>query len=227
MRIWKAGPDSGIAFADVSPSLEAGGRLFPYVPSAQGTGVIEWQPGSWEVGDFVWAEGHGFVLIADRAERVLAASGVRGWTSLPIEMRQHPSVVKPQMPQRVAARNRRVWLPYEGPALREMHITRWVHLDRERSTYKRPLKSDEGAELLPPRGVEWYSVDGAGRRVQHPRRPDKGFFVSAEDLGGDSVFRCYEWPHVLLVTDAAKTVIEGGGLTNIEFVEYGEVIGRE
>lgn len=222
MRIWLAGPSMERLFASFSPAVEAGGRLFPYAPSDQGVGVIEWVPGSSDVGDFVWSEGHGFALTTRRAAEVLAAGGVRGWTSLPVQMWQEPSITKPRAQRRVGARRRRVWLPYEGPPLREMHITRWAHLDRERSTYKPPIVTDSGLALLPPRGVEWCSVNDDGSQTWHHRRANRGYFVPATQLAGDSVFRLCEWPHVLMVTDHTKDVIERAGLTNIEFLEYGE-----
>ena len=56
------------------------------------------------------------------------------------------------------------------------------------------------------------------------RVPDKGLFVREVDLNGADIFRVQEFPGWILCTDRAKTFVEDRRLTNVTFLEYGDIL---
>lgn len=188
--------------------------------------VIEWEPGSAEIAEFVWAT-TSLVMqercCADLLERYSGAEAVA------IEMVQDPKL-KP--PQRVTKRTKpRVWLPYEGPALTELWVTRWVPLDQERSTLTDRRTCSCGFEYWQPVGHEHFRTvevaTGRFEALRFPRDPHGGLRVRASDLGGDSIFRI-EGPHEnwLMVTEPVKATIEQEGWRNVDFFDMGEILAE-
>jgi hypothetical protein len=189
--------------------------------------IFEWEPGSDVIGDFVWA---GFAQ--DVAIKVHVFEELhqrfRGFEQGPVEMIQDPKLKKPT---RITRRTKpRVWLPYEGPPLYDLWVTSWVHVDLQRTTAN--LVKD-----CSTCGYQQYEIFGIERRrtqydtdrmelvwTVSPRVAGKGLFVNEVDLNGADIFRVHELAGCILCTDRVKRFIEDRELTNVTFLDYGDVI---
>ena len=109
-------------------------------------------------------------------------------------------------------------------------ITRWVHLDAERSSARLLRKCAAcGRERWDVEGIEvrssrWNKQQQRLVDVYAPREADKGLFVRRHDLQGADVFGIFEFRGDLFLTDAAKRAIEDEHLTNVRFLEVGTVL---
>lgn len=88
--------------------------------------VMAWQPGSDEVGDFVWL-GFGGEVVATRLVVDALQPSFGGFEPGPVEMVEDDDRASRR-------RERKVQLPYHGPELNELWVTSRVHLDRRRSS---------------------------------------------------------------------------------------------
>ena len=185
--------------------------------------MLAWLPGSDLVGDFTWCGLGGEVAVT---ERVVAAlhDAVRGFEFGAVEM------VEDDDEPSGRRGTRRVRLPYDGPALHELWVTSWVHLDRERSSVERERScSTCGTEFWEVFGVErWVSYYDSDRRqlvrTKAERLPSAGVFVKDTDLAGAAIFRVHEFPGWVFCTDAVRELIEKEGCTNVSFLEMGDTL---
>jgi hypothetical protein len=135
---------------------------------------------------------------------------------------------------------KRVWLPYEGPPLCELWVTKKVHFDRKRTTAKLTRKcSTCGREFWELQCVEWHKP---GINVDHyplehkqkmnleyfkpvdvKRVPGAGLFVRRSELGGAGIFECHAWGWTLC-TGEVKRFIEEKKYSNVTFWEFGDVV---
>ncbi|MCH8806240.1 MAG: hypothetical protein IH986_09155 [Planctomycetes bacterium] len=146
----------------------------------------------------------------------------------PVQMIQNPKLKRSS---RVTKRTKpRVWLPYEGPELHELWVTRDVPMDGERTTAHLVKRCASC-------GCERYELDGAENieghwdrerrtylRMRKPREQGKGVFLRKRDLGDADIFYLREFCGWVFCTDRVKRFIEERGYTNIDFFEMGEVV---
>ena len=188
--------------------------------------IIEWEPGSDIIGDFVWP---GFAN--DIAIEVDAFEDLRqrfsGFESGPVEMVQDPKLRKPRL--NTEHTKPRVWLSYEGPPLYDLWVTSCVDMDQQRTTAKL-TKSCNGC------GYQQYEIVGIERRsvemdqdkmelawTRTPRVPGQGLFLDKLRLNDTDIFRVKEFSGCILCTDRVKAYIEDRRLNNVTFLEYGDV----
>jgi hypothetical protein len=70
-----------------------------------------------------------------------------------------------------------------------------------------------------------YDADkGILVRDLQPRVPGKGLFVAASDVKDAPIFRTEEFTRAVWCTDEVKSFIEREGFTNVDFLEYGDVV---
>ena len=143
-----------------------------------------------------------------------------------IEMVQRRGLRPPKNPARV--RKPRVWLPYQGPPLQALWVTKHVPLDFERSSVRQINEcSTCGGRQYETEGVEKSVFDLNKNRTavvttHTPRAAGKGFYIDHRELDGVGIFRLIELEAMILCTDPVKKCIEQHGFTNIAFLEYGE-----
>lgn len=187
---------------------------------------IEWEKGSDRIGDFSWHGGWPPMLVPQRVVEDLARH-FSGFELVPVSMYQAPRRKRPKI--RTKRSVPRVWLPYEGPPVVMLHVTKQVHMDSERSTAVLELKCGtcpyEKWELT---GYEWVSLEWDPQQaklesIHQERVPGQGLFVHDADLQPDHLFKVHERGGVFCV-DAVKVHMEARGYTNIEFLEFGDAV---
>lgn len=210
-RVWTLTWPTGSDFASVVSSPR--GRVFRPCCGTETVGSLEWEPGGGLVGDFAWHKGSGSVLLRQSAVERLTSFGIRDFDCLPVEILG-------------------AWpgggsdgATAEGYC--ELKVRRWVDADLAESKVKRPTPCDCGALSYEPRGVEsrtldWDPNEGA-KWTRSVRRPGMGFVVRAAELAGSTVFRLRQWPTPLFCTATARRAIEDAGLSNVDFLDYGEI----
>lgn len=180
--------------------------------------VLAWQPGANEVGDFTWPGLGSDIVVAGRVLGLLQ-DHLSGFEAGPVEMTEDPNVSK---------RAKRVLLPYKGPELHELWVTRWVHLDPVRSSVELENRCGTcGAERWEVYGVErWDSHFDPERkqlvRVKTERLPSAGILVSETDLAGDAIFRVHELPGWVFCTELVRELVEKEQFSNVSFLEMGD-----
>ncbi len=188
--------------------------------------VIEWEPGSDVIGDFLWPE-FGSIAVSERSYKAME-SRFRGFERGPVEMIQDPKL---NCPKRITKRTTpRIWLPYEGMPLYELWVTSWAHLEMQKSTVKYLNKCNTCAqEFYKVSGIErsersWNSYLGVMYEMRVPREPGQGVFTDETNLKGADIFRVHEFPAWTLCTDRVKDLIVKENFTNVTFFEMGEII---
>lgn len=183
--------------------------------------VIEWQPGSATIADFTWPD-IGCIVVRDEVGLALAEQ-FRGFELGPVEMIQDPKL---ERTERNA--NRRVWLPYSGPPLHELWVTKHVHLDPERSTSKKihecSICGSRRWETVGSGdfGSKWNKDELRLDRWEVARKPGEGVLVAESVLDGAEIFRVEEFIGWVFCTDRVKRFVEAQGYTNVIFREMGE-----
>jgi hypothetical protein len=192
-------------------------ELRPAVPL-----VIEWEPGSDKVGDFSYVNRRWIVK-----EAVIESlrKHFRGFESGPLEMIERPGL---RRPKRATGRNRRIWLPYDGPPLAEFVITAEVSM-APCSTVKTELCSNCGRDI----DSEVIGIEEISHRYDkklghvvpyHKKRVrGQGLFACRADLGESDFFRFRDWGFYCC-TERAKYFIEAQGFSGVQFEEVGDVI---
>lgn len=177
--------------------------------------LVEWDDGSDQVGDFVFAGGP--IVIQDRvATEIRQIAG--GFNTEPIEFFDHPNLRRPaNVPDR--KRPKRIWLPYDGPPLSQLVVTRKVPLTPE-STVEIASKCGACGTI---RYKRILGVEKKNSAVHTPRVPGQGLFIERDAIGEDGLFAPIG-TLLHLCTSSVKEFIEQRGYTNIEFLEYGELI---
>ena len=187
--------------------------------------TIEWMPGADVIGDFSWDESGTWPILQEQVLNELAAR-FRGFAAAPVEMTESPKV---RRPQRITKRTKpRVWLPYTGPTLHQLWITKIVPIDLEKSTVRLVRQCATcGRERYELCGAEhkepyWDREQRVYVRLRKPRDPGEGLFVREIDLERVDMFRVKEFDGWKCCTDRAKDFIEEHGYTNVDFMELGE-----
>ena len=184
--------------------------------------VIEWSPGSVWIGDFTLTGFDSDVLATDAALSELAPYG--GFGPGAVEMTEPTDLTAEQLALP------RVPLPYRGPPVHEMWVEHLVNLEPERSTVKieAPCRAC-GSVKRTAVGVErreskWDTTSHRLIQRQIAREPGKGLFVRASDVGASGIFRVREFPAWVLATDVVREHIAARRLTNVAFMEVGDVV---
>jgi hypothetical protein len=164
--------------------------------------IIEWEPGSDQIGDFTWPS---FGLVVTQRVREAFEGKFRGFEFGSVEMRQDPKVKRPV---RVTKRTvPRVWLPYEGPTLWDLRAPKVCGLDLSRSN------------------LTIRRICGTCSRIyyDHPHDIYRRYTVDRSTWNGEHAFQLRESP-VLHVTEEVKQLIETQGFTNVRFWDSGEIL---
>jgi len=185
--------------------------------------ILSWEPGSDVIGDFSWPPGR---VAVKRSVFDALAAVFTGIAAEPLEMDQDPKLKRPKRPTKRT--KPRVWLPYEGPPLVELWVERTVPY-LPSTTIVVPYHCDDCGRAMSRIGgteqVDSHWIEEKAELIPYriPRVPGQGVFVREADLGGVSIFRLEQFAHVLC-TDEVKAFIEERGFTNVEFLEYGNVV---
>jgi hypothetical protein len=185
--------------------------------------IIEWEPGSDRIGDFTCVGFNSDAVVTDRAVKVLIKLG--GFEPGPVEMYQNP-----KLKRHPRSRNEkpRIWLPYRGPSLFDLWITRNVNLDLEKSSVKLVKAcSTCGHQRYEVSGIEswetrWNKEQRETTNIHIPRELDRGIYIRETVLEGNGFFRVREVPSWIFCTDPVKILIQEEKLTHIEFLKMGD-----
>jgi hypothetical protein len=166
--------------------------------------IIEWEPGSAQVGDFTWPGFNDELVVTQRVRDALEDRFCcMGFLS--IVMQQHPRL---RRPTRVTKRTKpRVWLPYEGPPLWQLRATTWCSLDHEAS------------------GVRLDKVCATcGKSIYlAPPFEQRHLVVLPSTWYGEDIFNIREYAGWTFCTERVKEFIEAQGFTNAGFALDGEI----
>ena len=183
--------------------------------------VIEWEPGSDIVGDFVWPGLGDEVVISETVARLLEER-YKGFSLYPVEMTQEKRLYS----LKGKLRKPRVLLPYKGPSLYDLTPNHFVDLDTEKSSVD--IESDaDGKAVYVALGVELFKsrYDRQANEVKYDhikRGAGKGLFVNSVDLAGNDLFGIRELRGWVFCTDDLKVAIENCSFTNVRFLEMGD-----
>lgn len=121
-------------------------------------------------------------------------------------------------------------LPYRGPELVDLFVTKWVPIDIEQSTL-RLTEGQNGMPIYEPEGIEriehgkWDRTSGILERIRVPRTPGKGIYVEISELGDSDIFKLNELSGGVICTDRMRDFILKKEYTNVTFFEIGETVG--
>lgn len=180
--------------------------------------VIEWEPDSDIVGDFIWPGFDSDIMVTKRVGDLIQAAGITGIELGQVKMRENSEASKRR------SKARRVQLPYKGPALRDLFVVGSAALDRARSSLK-IVKGEDGSEEIDVTGIEtWDEVWNEKKTefmLRHRKRvAGKGIFVRAKV----EIFRIPEFPNWIFCSNVVKTFVEKQGFNNVSFLEMGDVL---
>ncbi|MEQ8791448.1 MAG: hypothetical protein RIC55_34615 [Pirellulaceae bacterium] len=176
--------------------------------------LVEWADGSDVIGDFIHA-GARIVVRESAADRL--RERFTGFEKAPVKMLDHPKLYSPE---RITKRTpKRIWLPYEGPPLCELRVSRHVELAPESTVVIERVCGACGAIVY--KGFE--GMETKNSRVHTPRAPGKGLFVKRSQLEGDDFFKPRD-TGLSLCTEAVKEYIQEQGFSNIDLLEAGELL---
>ena len=216
MKIWKLSEPFGHQFARAS---RVGGtwQEGEYRERRRPL-TIEWEPDSDVVGDFTWPGLGTDIVLAARVGEALAGAHVEGYELRPVRMQPNSESAKRRSKKRV------VKLPYQGPQLWDLWVTRWVQLDRQRSTVTEE-RGQGGVLVYKVSGVEGEETSWDQQRMElvrrvRPRVQGHGIFLAP--IRG--IFRVEEVPAWIFCTDDVKRLFEEHGFTNVSFFEMGEAL---
>ena len=165
--------------------------------------VLEWEPASQIVGDFVWARSDASVVVVAKSVGAALAEKFQGF-----ELASKPLIA----------------LPYHGPELADLRVTAWAHIDLERSDVKRSTSDDasyvvEGAETWE---TGWDLESMRSKRIRLPRSPGGGLYIQRSSVTGD-IFGVHEFPSWIFCTGEVRTFVQRQEFTNVDFLEMGEL----
>ncbi len=205
--------------------------------------IIEWElninnKGSDLIGDFTDLGGGGTILVKYDVGKELQAK-FNDFDLVPVQMYQRPSLKRPTRPNKRS--QKRVWLPYEGPELREIWDAKIVKPAIVKDNYlpnetgkivgyrKQFYSSESDLEVVKQTNpLEWYcwiwdEVLKDEIAIKLPREKGYGYFIKEKDLKKINIFRIRE-SGGLYCTERVVEFVTSKGYTNIEFFEEGETI---
>jgi hypothetical protein len=161
--------------------------------------IIQWEPYSDIIGDFIWPGTDDEVVVSNRVRLALKEQFPCRFAA--IEMIQDPKVRKPK---RITKRTKpRVWLPYEGSALWELIPIGKARLDREASNW-----------------ILEKVCSTCGRQRFRGRHEGEHTVIDKKSWTGHEIFNLAE-RHWIYCTERVKEFIEANEFTNVSFLEDG------
>lgn len=208
-----------VCLDEVCPACRTGTKYMSPTPLA-----LEWEAGSDTIGDFSWPSG----------DRVAVQQRVIELLSGRYDTIHAGDVAMIQDPKLKRSKNRtrgkpRVWLPYEGPRLVELVVTHLANIAPETTmvvddpcpTCRRASRRLIGFELKEHR---WSQEVMDLVPYSKSRVPGQGVFVPRSEVGGAGIFRAKEVVPGILCTDEVKALLEEAKFTNLDFLEYGDIV---
>lgn len=183
-----------------------GAKVCPECQSSRQTRIppliIEWQPGSDKIGDFVWPGFNDEMVVTQNVRESLEKLDKEIIYNR-IQFFQNKSLKKPT--KLTKRSQRRVWLPFTGPTLWDVKFMKYVHLDLEQS------------------GVALYKVCSTCGEVFHRSKPGRDHLkvIEKSSWRGEKMFHIYEHSGLFFCTEEVKNFIQISDFTNVGFKEYG------
>ncbi len=186
--------------------------------------LIEWSPGSDVLGEFIWP-GDGRIIVKMCVFETIQARFpvVRSDT---VQMMQDPKLRIPKNKKRARAR---IWLPYDGPPLVEL-----IPTYRTRVHPKTTWELSDPCEVCGKSSKRLIGFEEKMHRWDQQkqdlvpnwkaREPGKGLFISRSAIAGYPIFFVEELSTPIFCTDEFKHFIEEQGFTNIDFLNWGELV---
>lgn len=184
--------------------------------------IIQWEPGATLVGDFTWP-GTGDYIVKRSVGEELISVGFGGFELGPVEMIPNCDF-QDRKPRTM------IQLPYDGPEIADLFVTKYVSLDRQYSSI-RVKGYEHGGPVFDLEGIErmevgeWHRDTGALDEIHVPRTKNMGAFVDAKRLDGCDIFKITELNGWVICTDRVRDFIVSKNYTNITLFEVGEIIG--
>jgi hypothetical protein len=181
--------------------------------------LMVWEAGPTEIGDFTWPGFDSDVVVNSRALRIVSEFG--GFLPGPVKIVEEGGRTKAKSTSDVDR---------EDPSLSELWVTKWVGIDRHRSSADLVHTCARcGTEQWEIFGVEdWTSSYDLDRqrliRTKTRRESGAGVIVQEDALGADSIFRLIEFPAWVLCTDKVRSAIERAALANVSLLEVGQIV---
>jgi hypothetical protein len=214
-KIWDLGsPINREIYADASPeSVNTGPNVDSELSPEEF--VFKWEPGSDLVGDCIWPWMPGQITIRKElaSELVSKFAGMKMFLTTALGA-----------PRKKGARKR----PIDPIEFAVLWPTHWLSYDEELSTVEEKIRF-ANIKLPTIIGAETYEQDyrpleGINKHEHVPRLPDKGLFVHREDLAGFEIFRPRQLGGMMLCTDKFRQFFVERNVSNILFLEVGDVI---
>lgn len=176
--------------------------------------TVEWEDGNDVVGDFISAGAKIVVREAIVDDLLEHFCGIRKGR---VNFFDHPNLYRPETITKKTPR--RIWLPYSISSLCEIVVEKEVVLD-QRSTVVLEKECEQcGARLY----KRFDGVEIRNSREHIQRFPGHGLFVKKESVEGFGLFRP-SFTGLVLCTDQVRQFIQARALSNIEFLEYGNLV---
>jgi hypothetical protein len=185
-----------------------GSKICPECKTSQQTRVspliIEWEPGSDEIGDFTWPSLGADLVVVQNVKDAFETQ-FNGIKFEPVEFWQ---ARKTRKPKKITRRTKpRIWLPYSGPTLWDVIPKRWCNLDL--------IKSNVFVVKI---------CSTCGKTIYHrPPVHQRYLVIDPKTWGGEDIFRIYEYSNMIYCTDKVKDFVERSGFSNVSFKEVGEI----
>src|SRR6266498_180348 len=165
--------------------------------------IIEWEPGSDVIGDFVCPGDDELVLtqkVRDVFERQFQEIEFG-----PVEFWQEPRL---KQPKKITPRSKpRVWLPYTGPALWDVIPMKSCNLNHAKS----------GVSIV-------KECRTCGKTIyKTPPWNQRHLVVDPATWNSENIFHIHEYSGGIFCTERVKGFVEKSGFTNISFLEDGEI----
>lgn len=164
--------------------------------------IIEWEPGSDKIGDFVWPALSTELVVTQRVKDAFQMRFPELEFDI-VEFWQNPQI---KQPSRTTTRTKpRIWLPYKGPKLYSVTPTKWCRLDQQKSNVM-------GKKLCTSCNREIYDL---------PNLAENCLVLDTTTWGGENIFRIHEYPGVIFCTNRVKDIVEQFDFTNVRFIQDG------
>lgn len=164
--------------------------------------IMEWEPGSDEIGDFTWPGLNTDIVVVDKVKCSFEIRFKNLSFGL-VEFFQNPK--RKRAVKVTSLKKSRVWLPYSGPLLWDVLLNHWCHLDHiqsEVSIVKKCLTCEKTI-------------------YKTPRWDQRHLVLDPVSWNGEDIFRVYEYSGVIFYTEQVKKYVENAGILNVRFLEDG------
>jgi hypothetical protein len=167
--------------------------------------VIEWEPGSTEIGDFTWPCGLGEIVVTGKVKDFVESHGFSGVCFRRVEMTQDTRAKKPARPN--SRTKQRIWLPYEGPPLWEFDVVSTCNLDLVASHRTLIQKCDVCQLEIWDAPIECDQI------------------VEPNSWDGSDFFRIREIGRVVFVIEDVAKALGSAAFSNVRYTKRGTIAG--